>query len=317
MSTREVEILTEQLSQVLGGTAVTELQRLSGGASRETWRFHAGVDDLILQRVRPGTVDGLKQEPAVLQAAARGGVPVAEMVFDGSLSGALERPFMIVRAVEGETIARKILRDDEYATARQKLSRQLGEALGHLHAIPVSEVPGLTVDDQLERFGAMLHGFSEPHPIFEIAIRWLDSHRPQEFPHRIVHGDFRMGNIIVGTDGLRAVLDWEGAHIGDPMEDLGWVCTKAWRFGGEQPVAGVGSYDDLLDGYEHVSGVRPDMDVLKWWVILGSLRWGIICMWQASFHLENISRSHELAAIGRRVCENEWDLIEMLEEEML
>jgi aminoglycoside phosphotransferase (APT) family kinase protein len=177
-------------------------------------------------------------------------------------------------------------------------------------------VPGLTVDDQLQRFGAMLHDFAEPHPVFEIAIRWLDSHRPKEFPHRIVHGDFRMGNIIVGTDGLRAVLDWEGAHIGDPMEDLGWVCTKAWRFGGAHPVAGVGSYDDLLDGYEHISGVRPDMDVLKWWVILGSLRWGIICMWQASFHLDNISRSHELAAIGRRVCENEWDLIEMLEEEM-
>jgi aminoglycoside phosphotransferase (APT) family kinase protein len=316
MSTPEVEVLQSQLAQVLNGASITELQRLSGGASRETWKFRADSDDLILQRVRPGTVDGLKQEPAVLQAAARGGVPVAEMVFDGGQSEALERPFMIVRAVEGETIARKILRDEEYAVAREKLSFQLGEAIARLHALPVSEAPGLVVDDQLERYKKMLHDFAEPHPIFEIAIRWLEANRPPELPHRILHGDYRMGNIIVGPEGLRAVLDWEGAHIGDPMEDLGWVCTKAWRFGGKQPVAGVGSYEDLLNGYEKISGVRPDMDVLKWWVILGSMRWGIICIWQASFHLENISRSHELAAIGRRVCENEWDLIEMLEQEM-
>jgi aminoglycoside phosphotransferase (APT) family kinase protein len=130
----------------------------------------------------------------------------------------------------------------------------------------------------------------------------------------LVHGDYRLGNIMVNENGLSAILDWELAHIGDPMEDLGWLCVRAWRFGGAFPAAGLGTYDELFDAYASVTGVRPDPEVVRWWEILGTLKWGIICISQAATHLMGIARSHELAAIGRRVCENEYDLIELLTE---
>jgi aminoglycoside phosphotransferase (APT) family kinase protein len=129
----------------------------------------------------------------------------------------------------------------------------------------------------------------------------------------VVHGDFRLGNVIVGEQGLNAVIDWELAHVGDPMEDLGWLCVKAWRFGGGPPVAGLGSYDDLVGPYEAARGVAVDRVAMHWWEVLGTWKWAIMCILQASAHLSGASRSHELAAIGRRVCENEYDLFLALE----
>jgi aminoglycoside phosphotransferase (APT) family kinase protein len=247
-----------------------------------------------------------------LSAAHRAGVPVAELVVDGADSKELNAPFMIVRAVEGETIARKILRDETFDTARKVLTSQLGAAAAQLHQIDVSSVPGLVADDQMKRYQTVLRDLGEPHPVFEAAFRWLELNRPESTSECLVHGDYRLGNIMVNDQGLAAILDWELAHIGDPMEDLGWLCVRAWRFGGAFPAAGLGSYDELFDAYASVTGVRPDPDVVRWWEILGTLKWGIICISQAATHLMGIARSHELAAIGRRVCENEYDLIELL-----
>ena len=308
------EKLEQGLARVMNAASITNLQRLSGGASRETWRFTSDGDEFVLQRVRPGTIGGFQVEPGVLSAAHRAGVPVAELVVDGAESTELEAPFMIVRAVEGETIARKILRDEKFATARKVLTSQLGVAAAHLHQIDVSSIPGLVAVDQMDRYQTVLRDLGEPHPVFEAAFRWLEINKPESTSACLVHGDYRLGNIMVNDQGLAAILDWELAHIGDPMEDLGWLCVRAWRFGGAFPAAGLGSYDALFDAYASVAGVRPDPEVVRWWEILGSLKWGIICISQAATHLMGISRSHELAAIGRRVCENELDLIELLTE---
>ena len=104
------------------------------------------------------------------------------------------------------------------------------------------------------------------------------------------------------------MIDWELAHLGDPLEDLGWVCSPAWRFGSPLPVAGVGERDDLLRAYASVTGVEVDPDELLWWEVFAILRWGVICISQADAHRSGVARSHELAAIGRRVCETEHDL---------
>lgn len=304
--------LAERVREVLGAREVSHLRRLSGGASRETWRFSADGSDYVLQRVREGTPLGLRSEPAVLAAAFAAGVPVPELVIDGSQRTELDRPFIIVRAVEGETIARKILRDEEFAHARQVLPHQLGRAAAQLHRIDPQSVPGLEIEDQVARYRQAMDVIGEPHPVFEAAFRWLEQNMPSHGEARVVHGDFRLGNVMVDEHGLAAILDWELAHLGDPMEDLGWVCVRAWRFGGQYPVAGLGTYEELFDAYEHESGIRPDFDVVRWWEILGTLKWGIICISQAHTHLSGTVRSHELAAIGRRVCENEYDLIELL-----
>jgi aminoglycoside phosphotransferase (APT) family kinase protein len=308
-----IEEIVEGLRRVLGTEDVSEVTRLSGGASRETYRFRAGGRDLILQRQRGGDSRNMSTEAAAVRAAALVGVPVAELIAAESGSTPLGASFMVSAAVEGETIARKILRDDEFTAAREVLTGDLGRALARLHTLPADAVPGLSETDQVSQYREMLDALGQPHPAFELAFRWLDAHRPAETGRTIVHGDFRLGNVIVGSEGLRAVLDWELAHVGDPMEDLGWLCVKAWRFGSRLPVAGVGHYEQLFEAYEAAGGAPVDPDAVRWWEVLGTLKWGIMCILQANTHLAGHSRSHELAAIGRRVCENEHDLFLALE----
>ena len=309
--------LAGRLASVLGVDGIDGLRRLSGGASRETWSFIA-VDgsgirrSLILQRQRAGSERDIAVEAAAVRAAGAGGVPVADVVASSTDPEVLGAPFMIVTEVPGETIARRILRDDRFAAARLALPAQLGQALAALHALDRATVPGLETSDQVAQYREVLDTVAQPHPAFELGFRWLEAHRPPPGPSAVVHGDFRLGNLIVDEAGLAAVVDWELVHVGDPMEDLGWLCVKSWRFGSPLPVAGVGTYDELFASYAAASGQPVDAEVVRWWEVLGTLKWGIMCIMQASAHLTGTVRSHELAAIGRRVCENEHDLLLLL-----
>jgi len=150
--------------------------------------------------------------------------------------------------------------------------------------------------------------------VFELALRWLEDHAPSRSEHaRLVHGDFRNGNFIVGPEGVRSVLDWELAHLGDPVEDLGWLCVKSWRFGNvDQRAGGFGTVDELLAGYRAGGGTDVEPESLRYWETMGTLKWGAICELQCFTHLNGLVRSVELAILGRRVCETEWDLLELL-----
>lgn len=299
--------LTTMLSQAMGGAEITGLRRLSGGASRETWRFDADGRPLVLQRQRAGDDRDMLGEAAVVRAAHAGGVPVPLLLDARRRDDGVA--FMISEEVDGETIARKLLRDDEFARAREVLVPQLGHAAARIHALDPEQLPHLAVQDEIERYTELLDALGEPHPVLELVRRWLLGHRPAAGRQAVVHGDFRLGNVIVGGDGLRAVIDWELAHLGDPMEDLGWLCVKAWRFGGPEPVAGIDRYESLFEAYEAAGGAPVDPAVVHWWEVLGTWKWGIMCIMQANAHLSGAARSHELAAIGRRVCENEYDLL--------
>lgn len=306
-----MESVSDDLGQLLSdelGTTITDLTRLSGGASRETWRFAAHGRPLVAQLQRAGDIRDMMVEAAVVGAAGAAGVPVPELIASGRREhgGA----FMIVDAIDGETIARKIQRDDEYATARTTFASDCGAALARVHAIDHRGIEGLASDDQIEQYTTVLDDLSQPHPVFELTRRWLLANRPSGARSTLVHGDFRLGNLIVGSEGLAAVIDWELAHVGDPMEDLGWLCVKAWRFGGPQPVGGIGARSDLFAAYEAAGGGAVDPDAVRWWEVLGTWKWGIMCVLQANAHRSGAVRSHELAAIGRRVCENEFDLLD-------
>ena len=331
MSTGSVEELAERLgaalAQVLGeGVAITGLERLSGGASRETWRFDAvppsaGGDrggppvGLILRRdppQRPGPEGGMGREAQVIAAAGAAGLAVPSVLVADPSGERLGSAGMVMTRVAGETIARKILRDDAYAAARPRLARQCGEFLGRLHQLSDTAVDGLLDEDALATYRETYEMLEQRSATFELAFRWLAARRPPATGRTIVHGDFRLGNLIVDGDGLAAVLDWELVHRGDPVEDLGWLCTKAWRFGAEPPVGGFGSRDDLLAAYEQAGGTPVSAETLAWWEVVGTLKWGVICMAQASVHLTGLHRSIELAAIGRRVCEQEADLLALI-----
>lgn len=300
------------LADVFGAAVVRDAVPLTGGASRETWRVEVDGVPHIVQRQRAGSEHDMALEAAILRAAASEGVPVppfvAHVVDDAGVST------LITRFVPGETIARKILRDDRFAAARGRLVSDLGRALARVHRVAPDSVPGLELVDPLVTYRDRLDELGQPHPAFELAFRWLESHRPATARVPVVvHGDYRLGNVIVDDQGLAAVIDWELAHLGDPAEDLGWLCVPAWRFGGSAPVAGVAEREELLRAYAEESGVEIDREELRWAEVNGILRWGIICIMQAESHRSGVARSHELAAIGRRVCENEHDLFLALE----
>lgn len=316
------EALETALEPELGPVAVEELRRLSGGASRETWSFVAApsgggdVHRLVLQRTRGGLRDGMRgpsmaTEDVLLQAARDHGVPVPPVVVPSARAGGLGEA-RVTRHVDGETLGRRIVRDERYAPAREVLVGQCAAALAALHRVDPASVPGLEVLEPLRRLRAGLDLLGESRPAFELALRWLHDHRPPEGRLRVVHGDFRLGNLIVDGSGLRAVLDWELAHLGDPVEDLGWLCVRAWRFGGDGVAAGIGTARELLDAYEAAGGERVDPARLHWWIVAGTLTWGLICSVQARRHLDGHVRSVELATIGRRVVETEYDLLQLL-----
>jgi aminoglycoside phosphotransferase (APT) family kinase protein len=294
-----------------------DLVPLSAGASRETYRVAATADDgwsgaYVLQKERSGPTLGVTavEEQARLLAAVAG-VPVPAVVaWDGG--DRLGAPFLLTGLVEGEALPRRLLRAPELAAARAGFAAQCGKILGRLHATPLAGLSWLDSTDQLDRVVGWLDEIGEPHPAFEIAIAWLRANRPSPVEPVLVHGDFRTGNLIVGEDGVRAVLDWEMTHVGDPAEDLAWLCVKAWRFRGPGVVGGMGDVADLLGAYAEETGREIELARLFWWQVFGTLRWGVICEKQASTHLSGEYRSVELAAIGRRVCETEYDLLRML-----
>ena len=311
--------------QIEGINGIENLRRLSGGASQETWSFDATGDGksvpLILRRSPGGdrakseTAAGLEIEAELIQLAEGLGVPVPPVRLVLTAEDGFGRGFVMDR-IEGETIARKILRDDEFADARPKMARQCGEILARLHKADMSKLPKLRTSaarDEIEQYAKTYKTHDHPHPVFDLAIRWLRDNAPStDTKLTLVHGDFRNGNLMIGPDGVRAVLDWELAHIGDPMEDLGWLCVTSWRFGGiDKPVGGFGDREDLFAGYESVTGKSVDRERVRFWEVMGTMRWGLSCAMMAREFMEG-EPSVEKAAIGRRASETEIDLLAIL-----
>lgn len=306
------------------------LQRLSAGATLQTWSFDAVGDSdgpfshpLILRR-SPGGLRGneslsLPLEAELVRTLAGSGVPVADVLHTLQPEDGLGDGFIMTR-IPGETIARKILRDAGYTTARGVLVRQLGMAAGALHTRPLAGLPDLPVRSTAATLAALqrrCQALPQPDAVFEFALRWLQRHQPGE-PAMLclVHGDFRLGNVIVGPEGLRAVLDWEIAHLGDPAEDLAWVCLPPWRFGQiTQPVAGLGQRNALFAAWQAATGEPVDAERVRWWQAAGSLRWGLGCAGMRDWFESGRDPTVERAMIARRVSENQIDLLRLLDSE--
>jgi aminoglycoside phosphotransferase (APT) family kinase protein len=308
-----------------GATGVASVAKLSGGASQETWSFdivHAdGVTGAILRRAppgygaSPGRAAGLDAEATLMQLAHDAGLPSPRVMHVLTPEDQLGTGFIMTR-IEGETIARKILRDEQFAKARPMLARQLGVVIAGIHGLPMTKLPKLREMSSTKELVAMeqeYRSFGWPRPVFELALRWLRERDPG--PSRevtLVHGDFRHGNLVIGPDGVRAVLDWEIAHRGDPMEDLGWICVNSWRFGEiDNPVGGFGSREDLFAGYE-AAGRKVDAERVMFWEVMGTLRWGIMCCGMMQRFRSGPDHSMERAMIGRRSSETEIDLLRLL-----
>jgi aminoglycoside phosphotransferase (APT) family kinase protein len=326
------EIVAERLSMVAhhhfpASNGVAKVTRLTAGATQEIWRFDlvqdGGDKPLILRRApgggaaeRPKTSSSieLEIEAEILRLAAAEGVPVPAVRRVLTPADGLGHGF-IMEFVAGETLGGRIVRDPRFADVRSKLARQCGEILARIHAIPADAAPSLkrwSTADLVDQWRTSYQATNWPRPVFELAFRWLDEHLPPPPTRpRLVHGDFRNGNLIFDTTGVVAVLDWELAHVGDPMEDLGWICANPWRFGQvDKPVGGFGQREEMWEGYEAAGGDPVNRAHALFWEVFGSLRWGVMCA--GMIPAFRAGDSVERGVIARRASENEVDLMRLL-----
>lgn len=308
---------------------IHNLQRLTGGANKTTWSFDADVGasrlELIVQissvpmSDQPNPLKGITtrvtadQDARTMIAAVDAGVPapkVRAILEDSDAMG----PGYVTERVAGETLATRILREDQFAKARPLMAKQCGQILADIHKIDLAKVPFLGRQEAAEMVAAhyeIIDFYGFRLPALEWGLKWAAENAPKNARHTVVHGDFRHGNFIVGEEGIRCVLDWEIAHSGDPMEDLGWVCVKTWRFGGPKPVGGFGTREDLFAAYEKASGLSVDPKQVRWWEAWGSVKWGIGCL---GLGLRGVGEMGiERCAIGRRIEEPLWDYFNLIE----
>ena len=312
-------------------TEVTALQPIAGGASLETWAVDATIGGepyaLVLRmdlasNMNPNALTRA-QEFALLQAACDAGVLAPRPRWLSADGAALGRPFFLMDRIEGESIGPRVVRRPELAAARALLPAQMADQLARIHAIdpaplgfllrpPPGRSPALHAVGGARR---LLESLGIASPALEFGLRWLEQHA-QECPQQtFIHGDFRIGNLLVGPDGLRAVIDWEFAHIGDPLEDVAWPCVRDWRFGNDTlRVGGVGALEPYVTAYEAASGRAVDRSALRYWEIMGNLRWAATCHSQAQRHLSGADPSVEFASLGRRAAEMELEFLTLIED---
>jgi aminoglycoside phosphotransferase (APT) family kinase protein len=304
------------LSELLGhAVEISEPVLLAGGASKEAWSVDADGERLLVRRaaatVHQQTLT-LEQEYAVIEAAHEAGVKAPKPF--GYIPDLAGREAFVMERLEGETIGRRIVRNDELATARERLPVELAEELAKIHAIPAARVPFLPAG-RIDRMVDELDDVGEPHPAIELGLRWLRENRPPARPEVVSHGDYRIGNVVVGPEGLVGVLDWEFAHLDDPVRDVAFGMVRAWRFGvPEKRLGGVGDVEPFLERYNELTGLDVGRGELDYWELAGNVVWAIGCLTQAQRHLSGLDRSVELATLGRLGAEVEYEICNLLEK---
>jgi aminoglycoside phosphotransferase (APT) family kinase protein len=304
---------------------IFDLRQLTGGANRSTWSFDVEAGGahhrLIMQHggsfedQASGLVPQLEpeQDARLMIAASEVGVPAPKVRAILEPADGLGRGYVTDR-IEGETLGQRIVRDEKFAGARTVMARQCGEILAAIHRIELARVPFLVRQDaaaHVEAHRQIVDRFNLRLPALDMALRWSAENAPKNARHSVVHGDFRLGNLIVGEDGVRCVLDWELGQSGDPMEDLGWLCIRTWRFGGSAPVGGFGSREDLYRGYEKASGYPVDPAHVRFWEAFGNIKWVIHCLRLGARGIAEVGI--ERCAIGRRIEEPLWDFLNLIE----
>lgn len=324
----------DNLTQVLRSCfanfdALHAVDRLSGGASQETYKieFAAGetVHTVAMRRAPGGEYEnpdparpGLATEARLMQIASEAGVPEPQIYHVLTRDDDLGAGF-IMEWLDGETLGSRILKSPELDEIRPRLARECGKILARIHGIdPVAyglTKPLVTVPTEtfVQTMWEQYQSYDTPQPMLDYTARWLLEHMPPENEVRLVHNDFRNGNLMVTPNGINAVLDWEVAHLGDPVRDIGWICTNSWRFGRtDMRVGGFGHLEDLLDGYEDESGIRIDPEHVHFWEVFGSFWWAVGCLKMAHHWRNGPDRTVERPGVARRSSECQADCVNLL-----
>ena len=328
MSREEPTAVAERLAALLPDAPEVRVTGVASlGAQRQTLFLEIlshGQAKKAVAQIATNILDGgdsqamnaaiVENEARLLRAAEAAGVVVPHILVADPESGTI-----ISEHVEGESIPRRLLRlveaDPELGP---RLTADCGRAMAMIHQIPTtgfSDLQNLAgSEDYAREMERLLDSLSAPHPTFRLGVRWLRRHALESVSEPVVvHGDFRLGNMLASNSGLTAVLDWELVHRGDPMEDLAWLCLRTWRFGADAlEVGGFGSLADLRVAYEKAGGQWRD-EAFHWWTVARTLWWGLGLARQAQAYMNGDATSIVLAASGRRVVELEYDLLRLME----
>ncbi|MGJ8536118.1 MAG: phosphotransferase family protein [Parasphingopyxis sp.] len=299
---------------------IAHLKRLTGGANMESWAFDYGDRKLVLRRA-PGDGErnedlsriSMESEARLITLACEQGVGAPPVRGILEPADELGQGYLMER-IAGETLPQKILGNPEFAKAEQRLAGQCAAELAKIHAIPLESLPTDMPRDEAKSLLAVLaeryREYGASIPIFDYALRWLEDHLPEPAPPCLLHGDFRMGNLMIDAGGIAAILDWELAHIGDPAQDLAYLCTPSWRFTRhDRPVGGFAGIDEFLGAYEAASGAAVERSRFDFWLVYSTLWWGVTCLGMTDIWRTGQDRTLERAVIGRRVSEVEVDLL--------
>ncbi|MEX0605838.1 MAG: phosphotransferase family protein [Marinobacter sp.] len=313
---------------------VENFSKLSGGAIQDNYAlsvlleggYQPGRQDYVVRCDAPSGVSASltrPQEFAVLKKAFEAGVTVPEPFWLCDNQSVIGQSFYVMSRAMGTASPQKLVGGDMIETQRSELTRQFGRELGRLHRIkpPLDSLDFLpspaesAAQARVDLYRNYLAAIPEPHPVLEWALNWLEDNPPAPGAPVLCHCDFRTGNYMVDQGRLTAVLDWEFATWSDPAEDLGWLCSRSWRFGAdEREVGGIGHKPDLFAGYAEITGETPDPDRVAYWEVMALVRWAVIALQQADRHLSGEQSSLELALTGRMLPQMEYDLLQQIRE---
>ena len=314
---------------------ITQFARMQGGAVQENWaidaRFSggslAGDHRLVLRTTASTGVTeslGRLEEFAVLKAACLAGITVPEPLFANDGAAVFGKPFFVMRRVDGTAAAHRITRDTALDSVLPKIAERLGRELARIHAIrpPRLDLAFLPLcagaeggpARQIAAFRTYLDRHPVPRPVLEWGIHWLETHLPSPVDPVLCHRDFRTGNYMLHGTKITGILDWEFAGWGDPHEDIGWFCSKGWRFARlDREAGGIADRSPFYRGYEHESGRSIEPERVFFWEVLASVRWAVIALQQSDRYMIGGERNLDLALTGRRATECELEILMLLD----
>ena len=302
----------------IGLRAPIGLERLSGGANMESWRFNSGSAVCVLRRapspeMMVGRALDHHGEAALIRAAESAGVTAPEVLVELTPDDGIGSGF-VMRCLPGTPDPAVILASQDPAALLSGLARELAA----IHRIPVAGLPAPAMDTAaaLDELKARFLSYGGDRPILALAVRWLERNLPAPTPPRLVHGDFRLGNLLVHQGRLSGVLDWELAHLGDPHEDLAYGCMTVWRFSRpDRPAFGLGSIAALAAAYTGAGGAAFDPTRFRFWLTYRTFWWALGCLQMGAMWRSGVDRSLERVVVARRTAEQELDLLLLLEEQ--
>lgn len=328
-------------SRLEAAALVTEIRSLSGGACQDNYLVdleikggnHAGRHELVMRTDKGGSLYASLNRVQEFGAAAlahRAGVTTPEPMWLESRTEVLGHPFYFMRRIRGRADGRFIVKDRSIAKVRGDLASRLAHDLVRIHSVTRESCKDSDLRAALERYGSPtgkglalaavtdlrreVDAIQQPRPALELLLNWFEKNAPETDELVLVHGDFRTGNFLVSPEGLEGIVDWEFAHWGDRHEDISWLCMRDWRFGKvAREVGGFADRSEFYAAYEKASGIRVDPEKVRFWEAMGNARWAVGCAQQANRHLSGKDKGIELASIGRRMGEMEFEALRLIE----